>query len=227
MAPAAARRAKAVQRTHSQGLRGNPDACRPGRGSAFYIRANRAGGNARPVSALSVQPTAAMGPGSRAAALVVFPPLLTSKAVPRPGRPAPGGIPAGGWRAEVVAPHGLVDTRASGRPQVAPTTSAQAADHSLPRKRESSFPPLGLLSPPNPLRWASAGAPLGGRILSAPTGLAVGRPSAGLHSPSQGAVTSGRCRTGWSPARRSGNRPACPRRTRRAPPGSPGRRTRP
>jgi len=76
MAPAAARRAKAVQRTHSQGLRGNPDACRPGRGSAFYIRANRAGGNARPVSALSVQPTAAMGPGSRAAALVVFPPLL-------------------------------------------------------------------------------------------------------------------------------------------------------
>ena len=38
-------------------------------------------------------------------ALVVFPPLLTAKAVPRPGRPAPGGIPAGGWRAEVVAPH--------------------------------------------------------------------------------------------------------------------------
>ena len=93
MAPAAARRAKAVQRTHSQGLRGNPDACRPGRGSAFYIRANRAGGNARPVSALSVQPTAAMGPGSRAAALVVFPPLLTSKAVPRPGRPVPRGHP--------------------------------------------------------------------------------------------------------------------------------------
>ena len=106
-------------------------------------------------------------------------------------------------------------------------SSAQATDRSLPGRPESSFPPLGLLSPPNPLRWASAGAPLGGRILSAPTGLAVGRPSAGLHSPSQGAVTSGRCRTGWSPARRSGNRPACPRRTRRAPPGSPGRRTRP
>src|SRR5699024_12178619 len=48
-------------------------------------------------------------------ALVVFPPLLTAKAVPRPGRPAPGGIPAGGWRAEVVAPHGLVDTRSEER----------------------------------------------------------------------------------------------------------------
>ena len=39
-------------------------------------------------------------------------------------------------------------------------SSAQATDRSLPRKRESSFPPLGLLSPPNPLRWASAGAPV-------------------------------------------------------------------
>ena len=86
MALTAARRAKPVQRSGYQGLQGNPDACRPGRGSAFYIRANRAGGNARPVSALSVQPTAAMDPGSRAAALVVFPPLLTPKAVPGPSR---------------------------------------------------------------------------------------------------------------------------------------------
>ena len=39
-------------------------------------------------------------------------------------------------------------------------SSAQATDRSLPGRPESSFPPLGLLSPPNPLRWASAGAPV-------------------------------------------------------------------
>ena len=47
-------------------------------------------------------------------------------------------------------------------------SSAQATDRSLSGKPESSFPPLGLLSPPNPLRWASAGpqlpqAPANGR----------------------------------------------------------------
>ena len=86
-------------------------------------------------------------PPQKTQALVVFPPLLTAKAVRPPRRRAPGGIPAGGWRAEVVAPHGLVDTRASGRPQVAPTTSAQATDHSL-----------GLLLPTRP-----AAQPLGSR----------------------------------------------------------------
>ena len=91
MAPTAARRAKWVQRSCSRGLRGNPNACNPGRGSACSVSADRAGGDARPVFALPVQPTAAMDSGSRAAALVVFPPLLTPKAVPRPGRPAPRG----------------------------------------------------------------------------------------------------------------------------------------
>ena len=62
MAPMAARRAKPVQRGGCQGLRGNPDACNPGRGSARDVTATRAGGNARPVFALSVQPTAAMNP---------------------------------------------------------------------------------------------------------------------------------------------------------------------
>ena len=71
MAPMAARRAHPVQRSRSQGLRGNRDTCRPRRG--------------------------------------------------------------------VVGPS--YGSFASGRP-------------------ESSFPPLGLLSPPNPLRWASAGAPV-------------------------------------------------------------------
>ena len=55
-----------------------------------------------------------------------------------------------------------------------PTSSAQAADRSLPRKRESSFPPLGLLSPRRPLRWVAAGAPLGApgtaQRLSGPAG---------------------------------------------------------
>ena len=99
MAPTAARRAKPVQRSSSQGLQGNPDACHPRRGSAWRddhygapaeaqrsgfggerrhsggnelcrLRrsersatcADEAGGNARLVSALCVQPTAAISP---------------------------------------------------------------------------------------------------------------------------------------------------------------------
>ena len=42
------------------------------------------------------------------------------------------------------------------------TSSAQATDHSRPHQWERSFPPLDLLSPPNPLRWASVGASLRG-----------------------------------------------------------------
>ena len=53
-------------------------------------------------------------------------------------------------------------------------SSAQAADRSLPRNRESSFPSLGLLSPRRPLRWVAAGAPLGApgtaQRLSGPAG---------------------------------------------------------
>ena len=108
MAPTAARRAKPVQRSSCQGLPGNPDACRPRRGSACnetnngapaeaqrsgfggerrhsggnelcrlrrsersVTCADEAGGDARPLSALFVQPAAAMsprigGPGSKA-----------------------------------------------------------------------------------------------------------------------------------------------------------------
>ena len=84
MAPMAARRAKPVQRGGCQGLRGNPDACNPGRGSACDVTANRAGGNARPVFALSVQPTAAMNPrtgGSRVgeAPRPFFPPISSGR----------------------------------------------------------------------------------------------------------------------------------------------------
>ena len=62
MAPTAARRARPVQRGGFQGLRGNPDACRPRRGSACHETAGKTGVDARPVSALSVQRTAAMSP---------------------------------------------------------------------------------------------------------------------------------------------------------------------
>ena len=59
MAPMAARRAKPVQRSHLQGLQSNPDACRPGRGSAWSLTSRKTCGDAGPVSALSVQPAAA------------------------------------------------------------------------------------------------------------------------------------------------------------------------
>ena len=64
MAPTAARRAKLVQRTYSQGLPGNPDACHPRRGSAWNKTTRETGGNARSVFALSVQPAAAMSRGA-------------------------------------------------------------------------------------------------------------------------------------------------------------------
>ena len=255
MVPTAARRAKPVQRNYPQGLQGNPDACRPRRGSACNVsehgapaeaqrsgfggesfpakrrqwRIKRAGkkerrdwraslaresqcrdGSKGTVEGVSF---AACGeandlklvPTKRAAMHGWFCPVRTAHrrhgplffggagGTPRPflspaffgkesgapaeseapgalpikiqrshlpkSGPSPGGIPADGWRAGVVAPHGLVDTRASGRPQVAPTSSAQVTDHSLRRKRQSSFPPLCLLSPRRPLRWVAAGAP--------------------------------------------------------------------
>ena len=58
----------------------------------------------------------------------------------------------------LMAAVGCTD-RAKTNRALPPASSAQVPDHSLHRKRQSSFPPLCLLSPPNPLRWASAGAP--------------------------------------------------------------------
>ena len=58
-----------------------------------------------------------------------------------------------------------------------PTSSTQVTDRSLRRKRQSSFPPLCLLSPPNPLRWASAGAPLLVSLQALPR---LGRHASGL-----------------------------------------------
>ena len=60
MAPTAARRAKLAQRSCSQGLQSNPDACRPRRGSACNRSAKGASGDARLVFAGQTQPTAVM-----------------------------------------------------------------------------------------------------------------------------------------------------------------------
>ena len=49
------------------------------------------------------------------------------------------------------------------RPTRSVTASAQALDHSLPGKPERSLPPLGLLSPREPLRRVRAGALNAGR----------------------------------------------------------------
>ena len=98
-APTAARRARPIQRTYFQGLRGNPDACHPGRGSACDKTARKTCGNARLVFAGQLQPTAAMsprigGPGWAKPPGLSFPPLsFGKKAVPRPGRPALRGAP--------------------------------------------------------------------------------------------------------------------------------------
>ena len=179
MAPAAARRAKPVQRSSCQGLPGNPDACRPRRGvvgpsyGSFasgqarklipsvrrgpqlpQAPANGAGGDAGPVLSSQSQPTAAMGPGSRVegaggafdenpreatsknAGPGGFPTAFDTKSGAPAAQAPPGAPPAGGWRAESPRP----------------TSSAQVTDRSLRRKRQSSFPPLCLLSPRRPLR---------------------------------------------------------------------------
>ena len=127
-------------------------------------------------------------PPQKTQALVVFPPLLTAKAVPRPGRPAPAQArsrgpprqvdgaprssrPTGWWIRRQAGDHRSPLRKqhrvAAGAPLdgwmvSAPTSSAQAADRSLRRKRQSSFPPLCLLSPRRPLRWVAAGTPWNG-----------------------------------------------------------------
>ncbi len=141
----AARRAQPVQRSRSQGLRGNRDACRPRRGVVGPSYGSFAFGQAR-----KLIPSAG--------------PLLPSRHCDS--------------RAEVAR-----QSRRSFFP-------ARFIRH---RRRFA-----GKLSPPNPLRsrwrlcrltdaacplrvlrWASAGAPLGGRMISAPTGLAVVIPPRG------------------------------------------------
>ena len=84
MVPTAARRAKPVQRSCSQGLQGNPDACHPRRGSACNVTVYKTGGDARLVFANQTQRTAAMSPrigGSRVgeAPRPFFPPISSGR----------------------------------------------------------------------------------------------------------------------------------------------------
>ena len=156
MAPTAARRAKWVQRNHSQGLQGNPDACRPRRGSARDVTANRAGGNARPVFALSVQPTAAMnprigGPGWAEPPGPFFPTAFFGKESGAPAESeAPGALPIKIQRSHLqksgpLREGGILYERATtGRP--------------CGRRAESSRPTEPAVAEAN------------GRMISAPTG---------------------------------------------------------
>ena len=89
-----------LQRNHFQGLQGNPDACRPRRGSALNVSADRAGGDARLVYALFIPPTAAMNPrtgGARVgeAPRPFFSPISSgrNRGARRAGAPRGGGYP--------------------------------------------------------------------------------------------------------------------------------------
>ena len=141
------------------------------------------GVDARPVLALSVQLSAAMNPrigGARVgeAPRPFFPPISSGRN---------GGARRAGTRREAGPP-------LNGRPQVAPTASAQAADHSLPRKRDSSFPPLGLLLPTPTTSLGRRGGPIGCAgsypIDGAPAAQASGNP---LIRPSGGKAPGARC----------------------------------
>ena len=116
VAPTAARRARPVQRGGFQGLRGNPDACRPRRGSACHETAGKTGVDARPVSALSVQRTAAMSPRFGGLGVepppLLFPHFFGKKWGPRPGRPRREAGPPPGRRM-ISAPTGQGNSRAS------------------------------------------------------------------------------------------------------------------
>ena len=157
MAPTAARRAHSAQRSCCQGLQGNPDACRPGRGSACNETAQKTGGDARLVFALSVQRTAAISPRSGGAGgtppALSFPPLsFGKKAVPSPGRRAPRGVDT------------PVKSGASGMPRP-PVRWRRAGAHTGAPLRIDSGQFL------HPTRRATTGRPYGQRAESSrPTG---------------------------------------------------------
>ena len=138
MAPTAARRARQVQRNDFQGLQGNPDACRPRRGSACNIIAWETGGDACPVFALFVQPTAAISPrtwgvqGGRSPPALLSPHFFGKKwGRPPRRRPSEAGPLSGGrhvWRPyglgqRISAPGGYpADGGSAGKPEVGAAT---------------------------------------------------------------------------------------------------------
>ena len=81
----------------------------------------------------------------------------------RDGGASPAGRSAGGAdRADEGAAECGLTEQIAGRFVGTPSpSSSQAPHHSLPRRLESSFAPLLVLSPPKSLRWISAGPPYG------------------------------------------------------------------
>ena len=188
MAPTAARRAKLVQRSSFRGLQGNPDACHPRRGVVGPSYGSFASGQARKLipSAGPLLPSRhcdSRAEVARQSRRSFFPARFIRHrrrfagklSPPNPLRWASAGAPvtasASQWGGRQCRPGSCQPITAYRRPgppfggpgSKAPgaPSSAQAADRSLPGRPESSFPPLGLLSPRRPLRWVAAGAPLG------------------------------------------------------------------
>ena len=172
MVPTAARRAKPVQRNHSQGLQGNPDACRPRRGSAYSVIAWETGGNAGPVLTGQLQPTAAMTPrigGSRAgeAPRPFFLPISSGR---NGGARRVGGAGGASDRNPAKPP-----SKKRRVPRGEPPVIERRAESSRPTKKEV----------PNVQR-ATTGRPYGrlshipadhGRMISAPTDPEIDRPA--------------------------------------------------
>ena len=147
MAPTAARRARPAQRNHFQGLQGNPDACRPRRGSACDKTTRKTCGNAGPVLTGQLQPTAAMNPrigggqGGRSPPALLSPHFFGKKWGRPPRRRVPRGEPP------------VIERRAeSSRPTKKEIPNVQRATTGRPYGRLSHIPADH------------------GRMISAPTG---------------------------------------------------------
>ena len=198
-APAATQRSgRRGERRHSGGneLSGLPGSER----SAAWADAVGAHLCVRPLACVSTNPWGAttsarhpptgVAPGSapaRGRACPAGAPLLLSKAVGKPPGPAFFEVASRGFSSKAPPAPSTLDPgpmaavgcdwlARTGR-ALPPASSAQVTDRSLRRKRQSSFPPLCLLSPPNPLRWASAGAPLLVSLQALPR---LGRHASGL-----------------------------------------------
>ena len=227
MAPAAARRAKPVQRSSCQDLPGNPDACRPRRGVVGPSYGSFASGQARKLipsagpplpTEPAAQPLAALppygcgvplagtslgfgggpsyrkrqpmgraamparffpanhsppppwAPGSGPAGPGGFPTAFDTKSGAPAAQAPPGAPPAGGWRAEVVAPH------------VVGTSYGSLASPQAAKLVPSTVPPLPTTTTPLGRRGGHIGRadgirPYGpGSCHTAPAGGAPGMP---------------------------------------------------
>ena len=112
MAPTAARRARLVQRNHFQGLRGNPDAGRPRRGSACHETKKGTGRGCTPGSCFVCTAFRRHEPpywgvqGGRSPPALLSPHFFGKKWGRPPRRHPPGGL-ASTRRADTIRPYGL------------------------------------------------------------------------------------------------------------------------